>query len=198
MITDNGTGTDAKTETETTYYQGMSDDNNSTVVDLTDSQGSSHDDINQLAGDALETTAYYLSGGPVDHSQISRTGCRRRRRPGPGCAGLPPLTANFTGQVEDWSRQAITDTCPTTWRETETDTSYDATLTQPDRGLPLFTFAHGDLNAPAAAALHVDDVRGRRTPAENLAGLPSESEIDALPCGGSNPTDPQRAGHAGR
>ncbi len=187
VLTYNGTGTDPNTESETTYYQGMSDDNNSTEVDLLDSQKASHEDVNQLAGDVLESTAYTYPGGPVDHSEIysywvSGAVATRTRT----AQGLTPLTANLTGQVEDWARQAITDTSITKWRDTESDTSYDTNLTSPTAGLPLFTFAHGDLN---------DSTQQRCTavsyaPAnlgENLTGLPAETETDALPCGGSNP-----------
>src|SRR5262249_22090922 len=53
-----GQGNDAKTESETTYYRGMSKDNNTTAVSLTDSQGGSHEDLDQLAGETLETTSY--------------------------------------------------------------------------------------------------------------------------------------------
>ena len=187
VITEQGTGTDAKTETETTYYQGMSDDNDSTEVDLTDSQHASHEDVDQLAGDPLETTAYLYPGGPVDHSEIdsywvSPAVATRTRT----AQGLTPLTANFTGQVEDWSRQAITDSSPTTWRVTETDTSYDANLSSLTAGLPLFTFAHGDLNDTTQQRCTSITYAAANT-SENLAGLPSETEVDALPCGGSNP-----------
>src|ERR1043166_7096272 len=57
---------DPQTQNETTYYRGMSKNNNSTVVDVTDSQGGVHEDVDQLAGMALEATAYLGRGGPVD------------------------------------------------------------------------------------------------------------------------------------
>ena len=184
-ITYTGTGTDPKTETETTYYQGMSDDNNSTEVDLPDSQHASHQDVDQLAGDVLESTAYTYPGGPVDHSEIhsywvSPEVAKRTRN------GLPDLTANFTGQVEDWARQAITDSSTTTWRVTEADTSYDTSLTSPTAGLPLFVFAHGDINDPAQQRCASMTYAPANT-GENLTGLPAETEVDALACGGSNP-----------
>lgn len=113
---------DAQTETQTTYYRGMSDDNNTTAVTLTDSQGGTHDDTDQLAGDTLESTSYNFAGGPVTTSSINSywvsgaTATRTR-------TGLPALTANATGQVETWTRTAITDPGTTTpWRTTETDT----------------------------------------------------------------------------
>ena len=187
VITYNGTGTDAKTESETTYYQGMSDDNNTTEVDLTDSQHASHEDLDQLAGQTLESTAYTYPGGPADHSDIasywvsSAVATRTRT-----AQGLPPLTATFSGQVEDWSRQAVTDSSPTTWRVTETDTSFDTSLTSSTAGLPLFVFAHGDLNDTSQQRCTSISYAPANT-SENLAGLPAETEIDALPCGGSNP-----------
>ncbi|HSR86964.1 MAG TPA: hypothetical protein VLM11_22515, partial [Streptosporangiaceae bacterium] len=94
-----GTGADAKTKTQTSYYQGMSNDNNSTDVTVTDSQGQHHEDANPLAGRVLETTAYTYSGGPVDHSSIFSYWVS---------APVSSRTANFTGQVEDWTRQALT------------------------------------------------------------------------------------------
>jgi hypothetical protein len=39
-----------QTESVTSYYRGMSDDDNSTAVTLTDSQGGTHNDADQLAG----------------------------------------------------------------------------------------------------------------------------------------------------
>ncbi len=184
-----GTGADAKTETATTYYQGMSDDNDSTDVTVTDSQGNAHEDADQLAGEPLETTAYTYAGGPVDNSQIysywvSPAVFSRTR------SGLPALTANFTGQVEEWTRQALTDGGTTTWRETETDTSYNTNLSSPTAGLPLFTYAHGDLSDPAGdpnqQTCTIITYAAANT-SENLAGLPAETQVDGLPCGGANP-----------
>ena len=61
VITTTGQGNDTPTRSETTYYRGMSDDNDATAVTLTDSQGGGHDDADQLAGDTLETTSYAYS-----------------------------------------------------------------------------------------------------------------------------------------
>jgi RHS repeat-associated protein len=180
-----GTGTDAKTEAETTYYQGMSDDNNSTAVTLTDSQGGQHADTDQLAGEPLESTVYNFSGGPVDHSTIysywvSGAAATRTR------TGLPALTANATGTVETWARQAITDGGTTTWRKTETDTSYDTGTSDADFALPLFTFSHGDLTQPSQQTCTSVTYAAANT-AENLVGLAAQTETDAAACGGSNP-----------
>ncbi len=182
-----GQGSDALTESEATFYRGMSDDNNSTAVTLTDSQGGAHDDTNQLAGQTLESTSYNYKGGPITGSTIDSywvsapTASRTR-------TGLPALTANATGKVETWSRTALTDGGTTTWRTTETDTSYDATASDATFGLPTVVYQHGDLSlsgngqqrctvtsyAPANTSL-------------NLVGLAAEVETDADPCGGSNP-----------
>jgi RHS repeat-associated protein len=180
-----GTGTDAQTESESTYYQGMSDDNDSTAVNLTDSQGGSHADVDQLAGDVLEHTDYDFAGGPVEDSQIysywvSAAAATRTR------TGLPALTANVTGQVEEWTRTAITDTGTTTWRDTETDTSYDATSTDADFGLPRYVYAHGDLSQPSQQTCTTTTYAAPNT-SENLVGLVAETEVDAAACGGPNP-----------
>jgi RHS repeat-associated protein len=180
-----GTGSDTQTEAETTYYQGMSDDNDSTPVTLTDSQGGQHDDTDQLAGQVLESTDYNFAGGPVLDSQIysywvSAPAASRTR------TGLPALTANFTGLVEEWTRTAITDTGATTWRDTETDTSYDATPADADFGLPLFVYDHGDLSQPAQQICTSYAYAPANT-AENLVGLVAETQVDAAGCGGSGP-----------
>jgi RHS repeat-associated protein len=185
VTTNTGDGTDAQTEATTSYYQGMSDDNNTTAVTLTDSQGGSHDDTNQLAGDVLESTVNDFQGGPVDHSAIysywvSAPVASRSR------TGLPDLTANATGLVETWARQAITDGGTTTWRKTETDISYDNHPSDPDFGLPLFTFAHGDLSDPSQQTCTATTYAAADTK-ENLTGLVAETETDAAPCGGNSP-----------
>ncbi|MGH3167841.1 MAG: hypothetical protein ACRDN0_18390, partial [Trebonia sp.] len=60
-------GINPQTKSVTAYYQGMSDDSNSAAVTLTDSQGGTHADADQLAGEPLETTVYNGNGGPADH-----------------------------------------------------------------------------------------------------------------------------------
>lgn len=184
-----GTGTDARTESETSYYQGMDGDTlpggGTRSVTLADSQGGQHVDSDQLAGLPLETTAYDFAGGPVDNSAISSywvsAAAASRAR-----AGLPALTANAVGQVESWSRQAVTDGGTTTWRKTETDTSYDATPSDALFGLPLEVFRHGDLSDASQQACTTTTYAPANT-SKNLAGLPAEVETDAVPCGGSSP-----------
>ena len=76
----------------------------------------------------METTTHLGDGGPVDHSTISSywvsAAAATRTR-----AGLPDLTANRVAAVESYTRQALTAGGSTTWRYTETDTSYNDTLT---------------------------------------------------------------------
>ena len=176
---------DAPTETQTTYYRGMSDDNNSTAVTLTDSQGGTHDDTDQLAGDTLESTSYNFAGGPITTSTINSywvsaaTATRLR-------TGLPALTANVTGQIESWTRTAITDPGTTTpWRITETDTTFD-TNADPTFGLPTEVFAHGDLANTSQQQCTTTTYAAPNTSA-NLVDLVSETEVDAAACGGANP-----------
>ena len=192
-----GTGQDAQTESETdSYYQGMSDDNDSTAVTLTDSQGGSHDDTDQLAGDvAGDPPSTTSNGGPVDHStDLLLLGVAGGGDPDPQRPA--DLTANAAGPVETWTRQAITDGGTTTWRDTETDTSYDASPSDADFGLPLFTYSS---RRPVPA------LRSRPAPApptrapntsENLVGWPprprpTRSPAAAPPDGASAPTASQ-------
>ncbi|MEU6505504.1 polymorphic toxin-type HINT domain-containing protein [Streptomyces sp. NPDC046942] len=173
---------DKQTLAETTYYQGMSDDNNTTSVSLTDSQGGSHEDLNQLAGQTLESTSYLGNGGPVDHSAITSywvspaTATRTR-------SGLPDLTANAVEPVETWTRQAVTDGGTTTWRINENDTAYDATTTDADFGLQTMQYSH---TVPANAAYERCTTTTYAAPnsGENLVGLVASTETDSVPCGG--------------
>lgn len=125
--------------TEITFYRGMSKNNSSTVVNLTDSLGGQHEDRNELAGQALESTQYLGDGGPVESSTITAyyvsdpTATRPR-------SGLDPLTARWVVPAQTLTRQAVTSTTPTTWRITATTHSY---LTSGDyRGLVQRTYSY--------------------------------------------------------
>jgi YD repeat-containing protein len=188
-----GSGSDPQTETETDYYQGMSDDNNTTAVSVADSQGAAHDDANQLAGNTLETTAYdYAAAWPavppqsaVDHSSIysywvSAALASRTR------SGLPALTASATGVTEQWNRQAITDGGTTAWRDTATDTTYYADAGDPAYGLPEFVYSLGDLSHlgnPSGETCSFTDYTWNT--GKNIV-LPAETGVGGLPCGGTN------------
>jgi RHS repeat-associated protein len=173
---------DPKTLSETTYYRGMSDDNNSTTVTLTDSAGGTHEDLDQLAGQVLETTSYLGNGGPVDHSTITSywvsaaTATRTR-------SGLPDLTANWIAPAEVYTRQAITDGGTTHWQYTETDTSYDATASDPAFGLATHVYTH---TVPANTVYDrcTTTTYAPANTSANLVGLPAETETDSVACGG--------------
>jgi RHS repeat-associated protein len=173
---------DPRTMGETTYYRGMSKNNNSTVVNVTDSQGGLHEDLDQLAGRTLETTAYLGEGGPVDNSTIDSywvspaTAARTR-------GGLPDLTANLVAPAEAYKRQALTAIAPTTWRVSETDTTYDATVTSPTFGLPTRSYSH---TVPANGAYDRCTVNtyASANATRNIVGLLAEIETDSVTCGG--------------
>jgi RHS repeat-associated protein len=173
---------DPQTEQVTSYYRGMSDDNNSTAVTLTDSQGGSHDDANVLAGMPLETTVYNGKGGPVDHSTItsywiSAAAATRAR------SGLPALTATMVHPAETWTRQALTDGGTTSWRVTETDTTYNTTASSADFGLPTYVYSHTVPANPAYDRCTATSYAPANT-AENLVDLPALAETDSVACSG--------------
>ncbi|MFC1415028.1 hypothetical protein ACEZCY_38370, partial [Streptacidiphilus sp. N1-12] len=188
-----GQGTDPLTESESWYYRGMDGDwlssTSNRSVSLTDSQGGKHTDSDQLAGNPLESATYTYDGGPVDHSSInsywvSPATLSRTR------SGLPPLTANAVGQVETWSRQALTDTSPTTWRTTESDSSFDTDPASVTFGMELYSFSHGDLGLVGTGSSQATCTRTVYAPANtalNLVGLVAETETDDKPCGGTSP-----------
>jgi RHS repeat-associated protein len=198
VYTFTGSGSDPQTESSTAYYQGMSDDNDSTDITLPDSQTNQHEDADQLAGDVLETTTYDYATAPgssyppaqppassVDDSQVysywvsgnvaSQT------------ADGITLTANATGAAEEWTRQAITDTSTTTWRETATDTTYySATSGDPELGLPEYAYSLGDLSQLSDPTEETCTTTSYITNSAGSMVLPSQTQTVALPCGGSN------------
>jgi RHS repeat-associated protein len=130
----------------------------------------------------METTAYLGDGGPVDHSTInsywvSAAAATRTR------TGLPDLTANWVEPAETYDRQAITGSGATTWRYTETDTSYDATTSDADFGLPTRVYTHA---VPVNVLYDRCETTSYAAPdtTVNLVGLPAESETDSVACGG--------------
>jgi RHS repeat-associated protein len=175
-----------QTETQTAYYRGMNADtlpSGTSSVTLTDSQGGGHVDYDQLAGDPLETTTYLGAGGPVESSTITSywvSAATATMNP----AGLPALTANMTEPAETWTRTALTDGGQTgVWQVTETDDSYDPTVTDPDFGLLEYSYTHTD---PVSAAWD-SCTRDQYAPVnagENLTGLISYTETDQVACSG--------------
>jgi RHS repeat-associated protein len=173
---------DPQTASESVFYRGMSKNNNSTVVNLTDSAGGVHEDLNPLSGRALEETIYLGNGGPVDHSTItsywvSAPVATRTR------VGLPDLTANRVAVAETYSRQALTDGGTTSWRYTETDNSYNAATADALFGTLSHSYTH---TVPANAAYDncTSTTYAPVNPAANLVGLIAEMETDSTACGG--------------
>jgi RHS repeat-associated protein len=175
-----------QTETETAYYRGMNGDtlpSGTSSVSLTDSQGGSHVDYDQLAGDPLETTTYLGAGGPVESSTITSywvSAATATMNP----SGLPALTANMVEPAETWTRTALTDGGETnTWQVAETDNTYDATTTDADFGLLEYSYTHTDPVNAAYDSCTKDQYAPVNT-SENLVGLISYTETDDVACSG--------------
>jgi RHS repeat-associated protein len=173
---------DAKTLNETTYYRGMSKNNNSTVVNVTDSLGGTHEDADLLQGDVLETRQYQGSGGELDNGSItsywqSATTATRVR------AGLNDLNAHIIAIAETLNQQAVTSASTTTYRRTETDTSYDTSASSPTYGLPQFTYSH---SVPVNAAYDqcTSTTYAKANTTLNLVALVAGTETDSVACAG--------------
>ncbi|MFJ8104610.1 polymorphic toxin-type HINT domain-containing protein [Streptomyces sp. NPDC096132] len=177
---------DPQTKSVTSYYRGMDDDwlssSSRRSVNVTDSQGGVHTDSDQLAGNALETTAYTGVGGSVDNSTVTSywvsaaTATRTR-------SGLPDLTARTTAVAETWTRQAITSDGTTTWRVTETDNTYEATRTADNFGLLTYSYTH---TVPADAKYDqcTSITYAPANTTANLVGLEASKETDSVACAG--------------
>ncbi|MDQ7911374.1 polymorphic toxin-type HINT domain-containing protein [Phytohabitans sp. ZYX-F-186] len=173
---------DPRTLSQTTYYRGMSKNNSTTVVNVTDSAGGVHEDLDQLAGKELETTAHLGEGGPVDNSTITSywvsaaTASRTR-------TGLPALTANWTAPVLTYSRQAVTGSGGTTWRYTTTDNSYDTSVTSPTVGVLKHAYTHTVPPDPAYDSCTTRTYAPTNT-SKNLVDLVAQVETVSVACGG--------------
>ncbi|MEU1585734.1 RHS repeat-associated core domain-containing protein [Micromonospora sp. NPDC005710] len=185
----NGDGAnDPRTLGETTYYRGMSKNNNTTVVNVTDSAGGVHEDVDQLAGRALETTSYLGDGGPIDNSTVTSywvsgaTATRSR-------TGLPALTATFTAPVQTWRRQAVTSGSSTTWRYSQTDMSYDASTSSATFGLLQHSYDHTVPTNPAYDRCTSTTYAPANT-GLNLVGLTSQVETVSVACAGFSAGSP--------
>jgi RHS repeat-associated protein len=179
---------DPQTLSQNTFYRGMSRNNSSTAATVTDSAGGVHDDTDQLAGNVLESTAYLGNGGPVDHSTITSywvsaaTAARAR-------TGLAALTANWVATAETYTRQAVTGGGSTTWRYTQTDNTYDATITDTNIGLLTRTYTHtAPVNTAYDRCTSLTYAPANTT--ANLVGLVAESETDSVACGGYSQGSP--------
>ncbi|MER7416131.1 RHS repeat-associated core domain-containing protein [Micromonospora peucetia] len=179
----NGDGVnDRRTQSETAYYRGMSKNNNTTVVNLTDSAGGVHEDVDELAGKEFESTKYLGEGGRVDSSTINSywvsaaTATRSR-------TGLSALMAQWIAPVKTYTRQAITSGASATWRYTASDNSYDG-----DTASATF----GELKHTYTYTVPVDTAHNQCTSytyapvntGMNLVGLVSQAETVSVACGG--------------
>jgi RHS repeat-associated protein len=179
---------DPQTKSVTSYYRGMSKNNSTTVVNVTDSLGGVHEDVAQLAGRPLEVANYLGNGGALDDSTItsywvSQATATRTR------SGLPDLTANWVAPAESFTRQAVTTGGTTSWRNTEVDTSYDANLSSATVGLPLRTYTHtSPVNSGYDSCRAVTYAPANAT--ANIVGLISEAETDSVACGGYTAGNP--------
>ncbi|WP_433459403.1 RHS repeat-associated core domain-containing protein [Micromonospora sp. CA-248212] len=179
----NGDGVnDPRTLAETTYYRGMSKNNSTAVATVTDSAGGVHEDVDQLAGRALETTSYLGDGGPVDSSTVTSywvsdaTATRSR-------TGLPDLTATFTAPVQTWRRQAVTSGASTTWRYSQSDMSYDSSISSPTFGLLQHSYDHTVPANPTYDRCTSTTYAAANT-GLNLVGLTSQIETVSVACAG--------------
>ncbi|MEH0936263.1 RHS repeat-associated core domain-containing protein [Micromonospora psammae] len=173
---------DRRTLSESVYYRGMSKNNSTTVVNLTDSAGGVHEDVDELAGKELESTKYLGEGGRVDSSTITSywlSGATATR----GRTGLSALTAQWIAPVKTYTRQAVASGASTTWRYTATDNSYDANTSSSTFGVlkhaytytvPVDT-AHDQCTSYTHAPLNTG---------KNLVGLVSQEETVSVACGG--------------
>jgi RHS repeat-associated protein len=169
---------DRRTKSVTAYYRGMSKNNNSTVVNVTDSAGGTHEDLDQLAGQTLESTAYKGEDGPIDNSTVTAywvsaaTATRTRD-------GLSDLTAHWAQPALTYTRQAVTGG----WRYTQTDNSYNDTITSPAVGLLENTYAH---TVPADPDFDrcTTNTYAKVDDTTTLVGLIAQTETDSVKCGG--------------
>jgi len=188
---------DPQTEQIDTYYRGMDGDwsiaSGGTVsATVTDSKGGVHTDSAALAGETLESRAYLGSGGPLENDTINSywvsSPVQTRTR-----TDLPDLDTRMTGTAEVWKSQTDSDGGESgASTVTEADTTYDATTTDTDFGLPTYAYTH---TVPVNTT-YDSCTRTKYAPAgsNNLVGLVSYTETDQLACPGftegSNPTVP--------
>ncbi|WP_239166188.1 RHS repeat domain-containing protein [Actinoplanes italicus] len=173
---------DAQTLGEEAYYRGMSRNNNSTVVNVTDSQGGKHEDDDRLAGRVLESTTYRGDGGPADSSTITSywisdaTATRTR-------TGLTALTAKWVAPVTTLSRQRTTSSGSAAYRFTETANSYDTSITSPTFGLVKHTYSHA-VPVDAKYDRCVTNTYAPVNTAKNLVGLLAGVDTVSKACAG--------------
>ncbi|WP_431898056.1 RHS repeat-associated core domain-containing protein [Micromonospora haikouensis] len=182
---------DRRTQSEVAYHRGMSKNNSTTVVNLTDSAGGVHEDIDELAGRELETTQYLGEGGRVDSSTITSywvsgaTATRSR-------TGLSALTAQWVAPIKTYARQAVTSGASLTWRYTASDNSYDANTASATFGELKHSYTY---TVPVNTAYDqcTSYTYAPVNAGANLAGLVSQTETVSVACGGFTQGSPASA-----
>jgi RHS repeat-associated protein len=199
------TTSNPQTKTVTAYYQGMDGDilpAGTRSIVLQDSAGGSHTDSDQLAGQPLQVTTYQGAGGPEVSSTITSywvSAATATMDPttlpalksddfllsalNSGTVTLPNLIATRTQPAEGWTETALTDGGTTSWRDTETDYTYDTTTTDANFGQLAYTYFHTD---PVNTA-YDSCTTNQYAPANasmNLVGLISYAETDQAACSG--------------
>ncbi|MFJ6167212.1 polymorphic toxin-type HINT domain-containing protein [Micromonospora orduensis] len=179
---DGDNNNDPYTLASSTFYRGMSRNNSATVVNVADSTGGLHEDVEQLAGKELETTSYRGDGGPVETSTVTSywvSDARATRTR----TGLPALAARQVAPIQTWSRQAVTTTGATTWRYSQTDNAYDTKIDSPTFGLLKHSYEHTvPVNAAYDRCTTTSYAPANIT--KNIVGLISETETVSVACGG--------------
>ncbi|MGI5146828.1 polymorphic toxin-type HINT domain-containing protein [Plantactinospora sp. CA-294935] len=183
---------DRRTMSQATYYRGMSKNNSTTVVNVTDSAGGVHEDVDEFAGRVLETTEYLGENGRIDSSTITSywasgaTAIRTR-------SGLSALTARWVQPVKTYTRKAVTSGATPTWRYTATEHSYDANTASATLGALKHTYTYTVPTNPTFDQCTSYTYAPANT-GKNLVGLPSQVETVAVACGGftagSPPSEP--------
>jgi hypothetical protein len=99
----------------------------------------------------------------------------------------------MTEPAEMWTETALTDGGSTSWQDTETDDTYDATASDASFGLLTYSYSHTD----PVDSVYDSCTENQYAPAnssENLVGLISFTETDQAACSGytagSNPSAP--------
>jgi RHS repeat-associated protein len=175
---------DRRTKAEATFYRGMSKNNSDTVVNVTDSLGGVHEDLDDLAGRVLESSTFHGEGGAVDNSTINAywvsaaTATRSRD-------GLDPLTANWVATATTVARQRVISIDGTTssWLYNQVDNSYDADIGSATVGVLKASYSH---TVPAKAEYdRCTTTTYAKTNADSpLVGLISQAETVSVACGG--------------
>ncbi|GIE29391.1 type IV secretion protein Rhs [Actinoplanes italicus] len=173
---------DKQTLSEATYFRGMSKNNNTTVVQLTDSQGGKHEDLDDLSGRVLESTSYRGDGGPAESSTIntywiSAPSATRTR------TGVPALNATWISQASTFQRQRINSGGTPSYRLSQTNNSYDDDVNSSLFGTLQRTYTHS-VPVDAKYDTCVTNTYAPINKDRNIVGLLAEVDVVSKACGG--------------